>query len=108
MAGKGLLMSLKSGQAGEKKTLLTSKLHLPTLQMEMVFSAVGPPAQISPKSVEPVTRTSPGGALPETATSFGEAGSSLPIEIMPSLVPRLVGRKRMGAATESPGCITIG
>src|SRR5436190_13081526 len=103
IAGNGLLTSLKSGQAGKNKTLLTSKLHLPTLQMEMVFSAVGPPAHTSPKSVEPVTRTSPAGVWPLTETNrLGTLGSLQVSVIVPGCAPRVVGCKRMGMLTESP------
>src|SRR4026208_1173501 len=103
IAGNGLLMSLKSGQAGLNETLLTSILHFPTLQMEMVFSTVGPPAQTSPKSVEPVTRTSPGGACPLIEKNrFGALGSLLCRAIVPLFAPSVVGWKRIGMATESP------
>src|SRR5215468_11289857 len=76
-AGNGLLTSVKSGQGATKETFVTFKLHRPTLQMEIVFSA-STPAHTSLKSVEPVTRMSPVGALPETETTLlGTCGSLL-------------------------------
>src|SRR5579859_336956 len=90
-AGNGLLISVKSGHDEVKETLDTVRLHSPTLQMEMVFSA-SDPAQTSPKSVEPVIRIVPGGTLPETGTNHpGLVGSLLAIEIAPDLLPKLVG-----------------
>src|SRR5260370_6169528 len=58
-AGKGLLIRVKSAQGGTKDTLVTLRLHLPTLQIAMAFSVTGP-AHPLPKSVEPVTRMLPG------------------------------------------------
>src|SRR4026207_1396498 len=109
MAGNGLLTRTKSGQGITKETLLTSRLHRPTLQMGMVFSLMNP-AHTPPKSVEPVTRTSPEGTLPETETMrLGETGSVLPTTIVADLGPKApLGWKRIGTATESPGWMTNG
>jgi hypothetical protein len=60
-------------------------------KLEMVFSASVPP-HTSPKSVEPVTRMSPAGTLPDTETSrLGVVGSLLAIVIIPLLGPSVVG-----------------
>src|SRR5947207_2268739 len=89
VAGKGLLMSVKSGQAGAKATLATWRSHPPTLQTRIVFSA-SVPAQALPKSVEPVTRMWPEGALPVTLTMrVGTDGSVLTTRMVPLLAPAL-------------------
>src|SRR5262249_13524446 len=108
VAGKGLFTSTKSEQGGLKATLVTLRLHAPTLHTEMVFSARGP-TQTSPKSVDPVTRMSPGGALPETATTWlGEIGSLLLTVMLAFLAPRLVGWKRIGTWMAPPGAMVSG
>src|SRR2546422_5832451 len=100
-AGNGLLISTKSAQGSTKATLLMLRLHLPTLQIEMVFSWIAP-AHTSPKSVEPVTRMSPGGTLPRTETIFGDSGSLLVIRIVPVRDPKPpLGWKRIGTAIVS-------
>src|SRR5678816_157934 len=107
VAGGGLLMSVKSAQAGLKAAESTARSHLPTLQTLTVFSARAP-AQTSPKVVEPVTLTSPGGVLPVTWTSLGEAGSLLAMLMSADLAPSVVGASLTGTSTASPGPITRG
>src|SRR6266571_1889521 len=96
VAGNQRLMSVKSGHAGLKKAFVTCRSHAPTLHTEIRFSA-SVPAQTSPKSEEPVIRTSPAGALPLTDTILtGEAGSLLLTAIDADLAPRLAGWNRIG------------
>src|SRR5262249_20094713 len=59
-AGKGLLINVKSAQAGSNAADTTCRLYFPTLHTEIVFSGCAPP-HTWPKLVEPVTRPSPGG-----------------------------------------------
>src|SRR3990172_7371268 len=102
VAGNGLLMSVKSVHGGTNAALATARLHLPTLQTEMVFSA-RTPGQTSPKSVEPVTRISPGGVLPVTWTTlFGVTGSLLAIVMSAAFAPREVGLSRVCNSIELP------
>src|SRR6516162_10269746 len=61
-----------------------------------------------PKIVEPAIVSFPGGALPDTFSVTGPAGSSLLIVIVPDLAPKLAGSNRMGSGSPSPGPIVIG
>src|SRR5262245_45639179 len=107
-AGNGLLISVKSAQAGSKATDVTARLHGPTLHTEMDFSACSPPHTL-PNAVEPVTRMSPGGTFPDTATPrAGVSGSLLKTVIVPDFGPSVDGAMRICTAIELPGPITTG
>ena len=82
-------MRVNSGQ--ESDADVTLRLHVPVLFTEILCSALAPP-QTSPNVVEPVTRISPGGTLPDTLTSLiGESGSLLLTVRIAVFGPRLVG-----------------
>src|ERR1051325_330191 len=84
-AGNGLLMMVKSAQLID--TLETCRSQRPTLQLELVFSA-SVAGQTYPKSVEPVTRMSPVGAVSVTVTALlGVCGSLLRMVIIPTGLP---------------------
>src|SRR6266705_732979 len=90
------VQDLGPSEVGLKKAFVTCRSHAPTLHTEIRFSA-SVPAQTSPKSEEPVIRTSPAGALPLTDTILtGEAGSLLLTAIDADLAPRLAGWNRIG------------
>src|ERR1700677_3306894 len=97
LAGKGLLISFQKGLLRLNSTLNMCRLQSPTLQMEIMRSAVQQ-AFTPPKHVEPVTASLPGGAVPDRATTWGPAGSSLKTVIEPDEEPSPVGAKRMGTA----------
>src|SRR6266850_8097400 len=95
-AGNGLLISVKSEQLPTNATPLTFRLHVPTLQTETTSWADAPPTETSPNAGEPVTRTWPGGVLPDTMMILvGAFGSLLVIVMSADFRPRLVGCRRM-------------
>src|ERR1700737_221170 len=61
-----------------------------------------------PKNVEPVTASFPAGALPETLTVRIPAGSSLLIERVAILAPKLLGWKRIGRSIDAPAATIRG
>src|SRR5271169_5495460 len=75
--------------------------------MEMVRSALQH-AWMPPKNVEPVTASWPDGASPVTAMDAGLAGSLLVMVTLAEAGPTLVGAKRIGSGTDSPGPMDIG
>src|ERR1700677_5287061 len=102
VAGKGLLTSFQCGLSCLKATLDTCSWHSPTLQIAIVRS-LRQQAFTPPKNAEPVTASCPAGALPETATALGPAGSSLVTVIVAEAGPRAVGWKRIGTVIDPPG-----
>ena len=78
-------------------------VHLPLL-FRMSGLSMSEPTQTLPKSpVSARIRVSLGaGALPETATMSGPAGSSLRIRIVPDLAPKLIGRNRIIKSIDPP------
>src|SRR5262249_39925965 len=101
------LINVKSAQAGSNAADTTCRLHFPTLHTEIVFSGCAPP-HTWPKSVDPVTRTSPGGVLPETLTFLRPGEASVVTEMVPECDPRVVGSNRMGSCSETPCATTVG
>ena len=61
-----------------------------------------------PKMVDPVNVSLPEGARPVTDMVAGLSGSSLVTVMVAAFAPKLVGSKRMGTATASPGPMVIG
>src|ERR1700757_1108 len=107
VAGNGLLTSRQCLLSRLNATLATRSWQSPTLQMEMVRST-RQHAGTGPKMAEPVTASFPAGAVPETGTCFGPAGSLLFTVMVAENAPILVGWKRIGIAMEAPAAMTSG
>src|SRR5271168_462570 len=108
VAGKGLRTSCQWGFLRLNSTLLMWSLQSPVLQMVRVRSA-RQQALTPPKQREPVMTMWPCGAKPETSMDLeGSVGSLLTTVMMPDLWPMLVGSKRMGAWSETPGAMVSG
>jgi hypothetical protein len=75
--------------------------------MEIVRSAQQH-AVTPPKTVDPVTASSPEGALPFTAIVAGLAGSLLITVIVPETGPKPVGWNRIGTVSEPPAAMFNG
>src|SRR5271170_4114282 len=106
-AGKGLWISSQCRLGCRNRTLDTCSLQSPTLQIEMVRSALRQ-ASTPPKNVEPVTASRPDGASPVTTMDAGLAGSLLMMVRVAEAGPTLAGANRIGAGTDSPGPIDSG
>src|ERR1700733_14192212 len=107
IAGKGLLTSFQCLLLRLNATLDTCSLQSPTLQIEIVRST-RQQAGTAPKIAEPVTASFPAGAVPDTCTCFGPAGSLLFTVMVPENVPIPAGWKRIGKAMEAPAAMISG
>jgi len=88
---------------------VTVRVQGPLFSSVSCWSAKAP-MQTSPK--RPLSATmrssSGGGAVPETATIRGLAGSLLTIVMLAAFGPKLIGWKRIGRAIELPAAISSG
>src|SRR5580658_1689129 len=106
-AGKGLWISSQCRLGCRNRTLDTCSWQSPTLQIEMVRSALQH-AWTPPKNVEPVTASLPDGASPVTTIDAGLAGSLLVMVRVEEKEPTPAGAKRIGTGTDEPGPIDSG
>src|SRR5271167_1429596 len=107
VAGKGLWINSQWRLRCLNFALDTCSLQSPTLQIEMVRSALQQ-ASTPPKNVEPVTASVPDGASPVTTMDPGLPGSLLVMVKVEEAGPTLAGAKRIGSGTDSPGPIERG
>src|ERR1700751_522481 len=101
VAGKGLLINFQCRFLRLKPTLETLSLQSPTLQIEITRSS-RQHALTRPKKVEPVTASFPEGAVPETCTCLGPAGSSLNPVMLADFEPKPLGWNRIGSLIDVP------
>ena len=88
---------------------VTVSVHAPLL-IRVSGRSLNASTQTLPKlPVSAITKSSSGaGAVPETATIRGLAGSLLTMRERGRFAPKLAGRKRTGIAIESPAPTTSG